>query len=111
MDHPFSRHLVRADLLASAATLPTAGEAEVAIDTWGDLTESRRRDLKAAVRFLGRVTRRPLGTIVLEPIGVQALLDATTPKACGLKDDTFRSYRSFIRYVMQRLGVLADRRR
>jgi hypothetical protein len=111
MDRLSAARLVRDALQGSPVSAPTAEEARSAIDTWDDLPEGRRRDLKSAVGFLGRVARRPLGLIVLEPVAVQALLDATTPAACGLKDTTFRSYRSFLRYVMQRLGVLADRRR
>ncbi len=106
-----ARRIKPASTPTSSAAPPTAEDALVAIAEWLDLPEGRRRDLCSGIRFLGRVTRRPLATIVLDPLSVQAALDATTPAACDVTDVTFRGYRSFIRYVMRRLELLADRGR
>jgi integrase len=110
MDLPSKSRFARGASATSEVKTITAEDALRAIETWHDLTERRRRDLRAATRLLGRVTQRPLGTVELRPVAIQALLDATTPAACNLKHSTFIAYRSAIRYVMQRLGVLADRR-
>lgn len=102
------RRIKPASTLSSSAIPPTAEAALAAIKAWDDLTDGRRRDLRSGIRFLGRLMGRPHGTIVLDPPTIQAALDATTAAACDLTESTFRAYRSFIRYVMRRLGVLAN---
>jgi integrase len=79
------------------------------IDTWVDLTPSRRRDLRTAVSMLGRAAGKDLAAIPFTAEEVRAILAATTPAACGLSDATFKGYRGWIAYVLKRLGLMQER--
>jgi integrase len=80
------------------------------IDTWVDLTPSRRRDLRTAVTMLGRAAGKDLAAIPFTAQEVRAILGATTPAACGLSDATFKAYRGWIAHVLKRLGLMQERR-
>ena len=81
------------------------------IDQWIDLTPSRRRDLRTAVTILARASGQELAAIPFTHEAVRTILAATTPAACGLSDATFKAYRTWISHVLQRLGLMAERRR
>jgi integrase len=81
------------------------------IDTWTDLTASRRRNLRTAVTVLERAAGRDLAAIAFTPETVRGILAATTPATCAVSDYTFKGYRGWIRYVLQRLGLMEDRQR
>ncbi|NKE18237.1 site-specific integrase [Neoroseomonas oryzicola] len=81
------------------------------IDSWDDLTPSRRRDLRTAVTMLGRAAGTDLGAIPFTVDNVRAILSATTPAACGVSDTTFKAYRGWIAYLLKRLGLMEERRR
>lgn len=88
----------------------TAADALVVIDSWVDLTRSRRQALATALGLLKRALGRPLEAIKLSAEGVARALNATTAAACNLTEPTFKAYRSSLRYVLRRLGLLATRR-
>ena len=80
------------------------------IDMWHDLTLRRRRDLRTAVHMLARASGKDLAAIPFTTAGVQAIVAATTPAACGLSATAFQAYLSCLRYVLKRLGLMAERR-
>ena len=81
------------------------------IDTWSDISPGRRRDLKIAVRTLETLSGKPLGSIPFEPKAIEGIFRRATPASGGLSAASFQSYRSWIRFCLRRLGLLAERRR
>ena len=81
------------------------------IDTWSDISPGRRRDLKIAVRNLETLSGKPLGSIPFEPKAIEGIFRRATPASGGLSAASFQSYRSWIRFCLRRLGLLAERRR
>ena len=80
------------------------------IDTWVDVTPSRRRDLRTAISMLERAAGKDLAAIPFTAEAVRTILAATTPAACGLSDATFKAYRGWIAYVLKRLDLMQERR-
>lgn len=106
-----SVHKPTASTTNVSPTVYTAADAIAAIDGWEDLSEARRRDLKTSVRLLQRATGRPLEVICLSAGAVTKALDATTPAACRISPFVFGVYRTWLRFVLRRLGLLPDRKR
>lgn len=86
------------------------GESPNIIDSWTDLSPGRRRDLKIAVRTLETLSGKPLGSIPFEPKAIEGIFRRATPASGGLSAASFQSYRSWIRFCLRRLGLLAERR-
>ncbi len=93
----------------STVGIPTAADALVAMETWTDLTERRRRDIRAALRLLERASGRPLDLIPITPEAIRDVLGKTTAAALRISEASLRSYRSALRHVLRRLGLLAER--
>jgi len=94
------------------ATIRAGGKENASIiDGWTDLSPGRRRDLKIAVRTLETLSGKPLDTIAFEPAAIGAIFRRATPASAGLSAASFQSYRSWIRFCLRRLGLLAERRR
>ncbi|CAH0150415.1 hypothetical protein [Roseomonas sp. CECT 9278] len=81
------------------------------LDDWLDLSPGRRRDLRTAISLLARASGKELAAIEFTRANVIAILDATTPVACGVSPASFGAYRSWIGYVLKRLGLMAERHR
>jgi integrase len=93
------------------ATIRSGGrESPSIIDSWTDLSPGRRRDLKIAVRTLETLSGKPLGSIPFEPKAIEGIFRRATPASGGLSAASFQSYRSWIRFCLRRLGLLAERR-
>jgi hypothetical protein len=84
----------------------TVAEVLGLIDEWTDQTDRRRRDFRAALRILARASGRPLDAVHLSPETVRDLLGRNTAKSLHISDASLASYRSALRYVLRRLGLL-----
>lgn len=90
---------------------PTAAEALIAIDSWTDLTSTRRPELAVAVRLLGRITGRPLEAIRMEPSVIAPAVFDTATARIGIRAASLYTYRCSLRAVLRRLGIIASRAR
>ncbi len=102
--HALTRPERAAPLAATPTEAPSFAEALQLIDSWTDLTETRRRDLAAALRAASRIARRPLADLRCCPEQLNELLFDRSPAAAGLTIKRFRDVMSLIRSVLRRLG-------
>ena len=98
------------DLKDNAALRPTIQAALELIDSWGDLPETRRRDLKSAVSLQVRLQELPASVARLDPVRSLELLERASPKSLGVLPSTLSNRRAATRYVLRRLGLLAPTR-
>ena len=89
----------------------TAAQALAEIDRWDDLAPGRRSYLKGSLKMLARAFRQPLECIPLEPKVIGPVLLSASPAALGLTPSTVARYRTALRAVLARLGIIADRGR
>ncbi len=88
--------------------LMTLSAASDAIATWRDLTPSRRSQLNAALRALGRLQAGRQYTAALDPEGSIATLERATAAQLGVAAGTLGNYTSSLRYILRRLGMLTS---
>ena len=89
---------------------PTAAEALLLVRSWGDLKDSRRRDLANALNGLIALAGLPAEAIRLDPEHSLALMDRASPNALGVAPSTLANRHACLRFIFRRLGLLAPRR-
>ncbi|WPB85960.1 tyrosine-type recombinase/integrase [Sediminicoccus rosea] len=94
----------------SKRDLPTIAEALNRISTDAGFSDSRRRQLRSALQALARLQGQPPESLVLHPQKSLALLERASPAELGLKSAaTLNGYRSNLRAILRRFGLLKGR--
>jgi len=93
--------------LQSSHTI-TSAIAEVM--SWVEFPQARRRSMRSALRAIARLERQPTEAIALDPRRHIDLIERCTAAELGCRDSTLRNYRSHLRQILRRLGLLASTR-
>ncbi len=97
---------VQATCIGSAAPV-TAAEAMRLVETWTDLGETRRRDLRSAVSGTVKMCGLPAESVIMVPAFLSPRVVARPPAGYGLSDQRHSAVLSGLRFVLRRLGVHA----
>jgi len=85
----------------------TADEAMRLVETWTDLGETRRCDLRSAISGTVKMCDLPAESVIMEPAFLSPRIVAKPPAGYGLSDQRHSAVLSGLRFVLRRLGVHA----
>ncbi len=86
---------------------PTVAQAMATVDSWASLSERRRRDYRAALAAVATSFGAPPQAVRLDPAQLERRFLRASPACLGIKPSTLIAYRSLVRAVLRRLGLLA----
>lgn len=93
----------------SSPTPSTAAEVLAAIPTWTDLRPAYRKRLATVARALPRLFGKPAEAIRLDPARLGPRLLRATAAEWGISPTSLPVYRSAVRALLRRLGLIAHR--
>jgi hypothetical protein len=102
---------VTAAMLPGTPVFPTLAVAIAAVPTWNDIPRERRITWVSALRTLETLYGSVPEAIPLDPVQLTRRLAAASPAALRLTPGSLGAYKSAIRSVLRRLGVIARLRR
>ena len=85
----------------------TAAEAMRLVETWTDLADTRRRDLRSAISSAVRMCGLPAASVIMEPAFLSPRVVSRPPAGYGLSDQRHSAVLSGFRFVLRRLGAHA----
>ena len=85
----------------------TAAEAMRLVETWTDLSETRRRDLRSAISGTVKMCGLPAESVIMVPAFLSPRVVARPPAGYGLSNQRHSAVLSGLRFVLRRLGVHA----
>ena len=88
---------------------PTLAAVKAQLDQATDLTPRRADLMRAALGAVARLAGKPMDTVRLHPVDTIVLFERSTPAELRCAPKTYENYRSAIRMVLRRLGLLASR--
>jgi integrase len=76
------------------------------VETWSDLTVSRRRDLASALSTIARLAGLPPDAVVLAPAALRERVLTKSPRSFGITEKRMKNVRSALNVVLRRLNIV-----
>jgi integrase len=95
----------------SAPAFPTAADIFVQIDSWLELSDQRRANLKSTLHLLARIYGLPMESIRLNPTEMADKVFGASCAALDIKPSSLTAYRSNLRAILTHLGLIDAPRR
>jgi integrase len=94
-------------LPAMSPAVRNFADALAALDSWADLSATRRRDLATALTTISRALRLPAGAVPCDVAWLNERLFSVEPAVLGFSAARFRTVTSDLRAVLRRLAIHA----